>query len=251
MGNIKVSIITVCYNSGKTIEDTFKSILEQSYQNIEYIVIDGGSTDNTLELIGDYETQFLKRSISFKFLSEKDNGIPDAMNKGVKLSTGDLIGLINSDDWYTKDIISKMVDFYFANNKPDIIHANIDKYSESKQFIQTNHPTNYPRLIWYGMIYQHPSCFVKSSAYQKVGTFNLEYKIGFDYDFMLACFKAGLTFAYFNTSISCMRYGGISDTFLVESWKETMASSIQHGLNPYLAKLFYWIKVYRKRVLDG
>ena len=117
---MKISIITVCYNSGKTIEDTFKSVQSQSYKDIEYIVIDGGSKDNTLELINQY-----KEIIDYS-VSEKDNGLYDAMNKGIEKATGDVIGFLNSDDLFCDDMaVEKVMNVFNENSKIDSVYADI------------------------------------------------------------------------------------------------------------------------------
>lgn len=106
---IKISIITVCFNSEKTIKDTIESVLNQTYPNIEYIIIDGNSVDKTIDIIKSYESSFEQKGISIHWISETDNGIYSAMNKGFALSNGELIGILNSDDWYSREAVSKIV----------------------------------------------------------------------------------------------------------------------------------------------
>ncbi len=129
-----VSIITVCLNSEKTIEQTIQSVINQTYPNIEYIIIDGKSTDRTLEIIDKY-----KGKISI-LVSESDEGIYDAMNKGLKLATGELIGIINSDDWYESDAVETIVNSFLADRNVQVIYGNMDVYDQDK-FIRTIYPS--------------------------------------------------------------------------------------------------------------
>ncbi|MCX5774208.1 MAG: glycosyltransferase, partial [Fusobacteria bacterium] len=131
----KISIITACYNSAKTITDTFNSILKQKYYNIEYIVIDGSSKDETVSIIQEYSSKFLNRGIEFKWISEKDSGIYDAMNKGIALATGEVIGIINSDDYYMENNILEDIMTRFYDETVDGIYGNIifvDKEDNSR-----------------------------------------------------------------------------------------------------------------------
>lgn len=122
--NIKVSIITVCFNSEKTIIDTLESVLNQSYENIEYIIIDGKSKDKTVDIIKRYENKFKEKKIEYKWISEKDSGIYEAMNKGINKSTGEVIGIINSDDWYEKNTVEKVMKEYKIK-KFDMLYGNL------------------------------------------------------------------------------------------------------------------------------
>ena len=118
---MRISIITVCYNSEKTIERTIQSVLGQTIEDLEYILVDGGSKDGTLDIIKKYENEFIDKGWSYRYLSEKDNGMYDAMNKGIHLSTGDLIGILNSDDWYEKEALSTVIKEYNITPDADIL----------------------------------------------------------------------------------------------------------------------------------
>jgi glycosyltransferase involved in cell wall biosynthesis len=152
---ILVSIITVAYNSENTIRDTIESVLNQTYTNIEYIIVDGLSKDHTFEIAKSYQNKFIQKGIAYTIKSEKDNGIYDAMNKGIKISQGEIIGIINSDDWYEQDTIEKVVesfkntkfDYFFGDlrlingKKTKIKHAKYTKHYVSSR--NWNHPTSF------------------------------------------------------------------------------------------------------------
>lgn len=210
----KVSIITVVYNGVKTIEQTILSVLEQTYTNIEYIIIDGQSTDGTQQIVEKY-----KDSIAY-FVSEKDNGIYDAMNKGIERATGDIIGIINSDDWYVPDAVEKVV-HYFNYNGADIV------YGKAMNVFQNGREQLYPALpleaIWYQMIVPHPTVFVKRVTYQKYGAFNLKYKLASDYDLLLKFYVNHLQIGFIDHIMTYFRVGGLSTRMQIECMKEHIA----------------------------
>lgn len=155
MENILVSIITVSYNSENTIRDTIESVLNQTYKHIEYIIVDGLSKDHTVEIAKSYEKKFRDRGYQYRIISEKDNGIYDAMNKGIKMSQGKIIGIINSDDWYESDAVQTVVK-EFENKTFDMLYADLKiikkngshfiKHSRLRKYVTTrdwNHPTTF------------------------------------------------------------------------------------------------------------
>lgn len=198
-----VSVITVVYNRVKTLEQTIKSVVNQTYPNIEYIIIDGGSTDGSVAIIKEYEDKLTY------WISEKDNGIYDAMNKGLLHAKGTLISILNSDDWYEPDAVEKIINTYNSNAHIDIFHGLL-------RFIgHDNNPDliagHYNNFLDRGMI-EHPTCFIKSSLYQKVGKFNTNYKSAADYDWMLRANAAEARFLLIPQIITNFRRGGISDS---------------------------------------
>ena len=200
-----VSIITVSFNSEKTIKDTFESILNQTYKNIEYIVIDGASKDKTINIIKEYENKFIKRNILFKYISEKDNGIYDAMNKGIDLASGDIIGLLNSDDWFENDTLEKVASEYKKSNF-DMFYADIRIIMENKSFIKKSKLSkNVTSRYW-----NHPTTFVKNNIYKKY-KFKCE-SIHDDLDFLLRVRKnKNLKIVVLNEVLANFRFGGISN----------------------------------------
>jgi len=200
-GEPLVSIVTVVFNGVNTIERTIESVIGQSYKNIEYIVIDGGSTDGTLAIIDRY-----KASIA-TLVTEKDKGIADAMNKGIALANGQLIGLINADDWFETDAVQKVAAFS-ANYPGAIIHGDMRVYSDSVTYYLQKAPA-IPNLNK-GMELNHPSVFVPRAIYQKHGTFNTQYRIVFDWELMLRFKLTGINFKQINEVLSNFSVGGVS-----------------------------------------
>ena len=205
--NPLISIITVVYNGEKFIESTIKSVISQNYKNIEYIIIDGASTDGTIEVIKKYEND-----ISY-WISEKDNGISDAFNKGIKRATGDLIGIINADDFYNDNILElvaknydRSIDIYFGS----IIKLNEDssvrRFESSKNALQSVDSCNM-RFIY------HPTFFMTSELYEKYGYFDLNYKLAMDYEFLSRINFNKIKSKYIRDFICTMRTNGVSDIF--------------------------------------
>ena len=200
MKDIKVSIITVCYNSEKTIEQTIQSVLKQSYKNIEYIIVDGGSTDGTLDIIKKYEKDF------DYWMSEPDNGIYDAMNKGILKATGDVIGFINSDDWYANGAITAIADA-FSKTDADIVYGKLTVVMEDgrRRLFQRGKLDD----ICIGITIGHPATFVKTED-MKECLFDCTYKIAADYAFLLEMYLQGKHFCPIDAMITFFRLGGAS-----------------------------------------
>ena len=207
---MKVSIITATYNSARTLCNTIESVLGQSYQNIEYIVIDGNSTDLTVSVIKQYEPLFKGR---IKWLSEKDGGIYDAMNKGIKIATGDVVGILNSDDYFTSnDVIERMVTAFCDGT--DAVYGDVHfihdgepnkcvRYYSSKHF----------RPFWlrFGFMPAHPSFYCKREVFEKAGFYKTDYSIGSDYEMMVRLFKVHhINARYIPMDFVTMRTGGAS-----------------------------------------
>jgi len=194
---MKISIITVCYNSDKTIEKTINSVLDQDYKNIEYIIIDGGSHDNTLNIIDNY-----KSKISYK-VSEKDSGIYDGINKGIQIATGDIISLIHSNDIFVDtNVISKIANIFKNNTDFDIILANLafKKNLDEERITRYYSAKNFkPWMLRIGFSPPHSSAFFKSEVFKQVGLYQTNFKIAGDFDYFVRCFlKYKLKFSYLN-----------------------------------------------------
>ena len=201
---VKVSIITVCFNSGKTISRTIEHVLRQTYPNIEYLIIDGGSKDNTVEIIKRYECLFEGR---LKWVSEPDNGIYDAMNKGIKMASGELIGISNSDDWLENDAVEKIIPYYKPEKK-QIIYGAMSLRKDDEKWHKTvfiNHECLYEENL------PHPACFVSRSTYDAVGLYGEKYRLIADYEFMLKAFESkSVEFVPVNCLVANFTEGGAS-----------------------------------------
>ena len=210
---MKISIITATYNSEVTLSSCMTSVLQQSYQNIEYVIIDGNSEDKTLELVKQHQLQFPQ--IEFKILSEPDNGIYDALNKGVQLATGKVIGFVHSDDILADNqIISKLAN-QFDKENVDGVYGDlqyVDKNNIGKIIRYWKSTDFNASLLKKGWMPAHPTLFLKKEVYEKHGEFNLNFKISADYDFMLRILKDdSLKFTYLPNVITKMRVGGASN----------------------------------------
>lgn len=220
MKDILVTIITPCYNSEKTIRKTIESVLHQTYQNIEYIVVDGASTDKTVEIAKSYEAAFEGR---MRIYSEKDEGIYYAMNKGIKLATGELIGIVNSDDYYEPEAVEQMV----ANRSeaPYQILYGFERILQDGQEISIiiHHHTNLPNQM-----ITHPTCFVTRKLYEDKGVFNTAYRYSADYEFMLRMYEdTEVEFTPVYHLISNYALGGASGTG--EAYLETNKLLLEYG----------------------
>lgn len=203
---IKLSIVTVTFNSEQYIKEVLSSVLEQEYKNYEYIIVDGGSVDKTIRIVEEMQPQFEGR---LKYISEKDNGIYDAMNKGIRMSNGDYIGLINSDDRYTPVCFNKVVETIEKSKMhPDVIYSDLARIDLDGRrcgvFISS------VEGLKRGMTVNHPTCFVSRKAYEKYGLFDLQYRIVADYDLMLRIYHSGGKFVKCDDILSEFRDGGKS-----------------------------------------
>lgn len=202
---MKVSVITPCFNSEKTIARTIESVLNQTYQDIEYIIVDGASTDRTLEIAKSYKDKFAGR---MKIFSEKDNGIYYAMNKGIGLATGELIGIVNSDDYYEPDAVEQIVSCRNSNRYQILYGFERILQDEKEVSILIHNHENLPKQM-----ITHPTCFVTKQTYEDKGVFNTEYKYSADYEFMLRMYDdEEVEFTPVYKLISNYALGGASGT---------------------------------------
>ncbi|UZE29969.1 glycosyltransferase family 2 protein [Pseudomonas asplenii] len=213
---MKLSIITVCYNSAATIRDTIESVLAQDYGDIEYIVVDGGSTDGTQAIVESYGNRIST------FVSERDKGIYDAMNKGVALASGEVVGILNSDDFYEgTEIISSVVEAFQLHPGSDVVFGDVvfvnsDNLQKITRFYRGNRFA--PWKLRFGWMPPHPASFIRRAAYGKVGAYALKYRISADYEFFVRFFLIHrLGYSYLNKVLVRMRAGGASTAGLRSS----------------------------------
>lgn len=209
---MKISIITTTYNSASTIEQTFRSVLAQGYDDLEYIVVDGASIDGTIDVIKAYEVLFGGR---MRWISESDRGIYDAMNKGLLMCTGDVVGVLNSDDYYTSnDILATIADTFAADETLDAVYADVHFIKEGKPDKCVRYYSSAifsPWKLRFGYMPAHPSFYCRRTVYDACGLFSLDYKIAADYDMMVRMFyNKGIKAKYIKKDFVTMRTGGIS-----------------------------------------
>lgn len=238
-----ISIITVVLNSVETIEKTIKSIIGQSFTNYEYIIIDGGSNDGTIDIIRKYSSY-----ISY-WISEPDKGIYDAMNKGIAYAKGEYIGILNSDDWYVKNSLSTIANQIQNNPNIDIIYGNILRYYSESNIVVAD--TNHRKLYKWNSI-GHSAAFVRKECYLK-RNYKINYKIGADYDFFLWCLVNKYTFVKVNENISYFTYNGVSSIPKFSSifelypiWKEHLGFSYTLYHFPYRFIRFFLLYIVSK-----
>jgi len=206
---MKVSLITVCYNAERYIDNAIQSVIDQSYEDIEYILVDGNSTDATLSIIKKYENRISK------IISEPDKGIYDAMNKGVSHATGEVIGILNADDFYFDSNVIKDVVECFQSKETDTLYGDLVYVDpvDTKRVIRYWRSGEYNRSKFkYGWMLPHPTFFVKRHIYEKFGHFNLSLKTSADYEYMLrVLYKYRVSTQYLPRVMTIMRTGGTSN----------------------------------------
>jgi glycosyltransferase involved in cell wall biosynthesis len=205
---MKISIITVCFNSSKTIKKTFESIKNQTYGNIEYIVIDGGSTDSTLNIIKDY------KQIINSCVSEPDMGLYDAMNKGITRSTGDLIGILNSDDVFVDNNVLEKIAKFHIKNSLDASVGNIVQVNKKGKVLRKYSVKNWsPNKLKIGFMPAHPAIFFKRDLFERYGKYRLDFVSGADYELIIRFFlKNKIIWKFSNITTTVMLIGGISSS---------------------------------------
>lgn len=208
---IKVSLITVCFNSDKYLKSAIESVKMQKYSEIEYIIIDGCSKDGTMDIIKEYELQFNNR---LKWTSEPDKGIYDALNKGVALATGDIIGFLHSDDLFNSQDTLQHIAHAFKDDDISAVYGDlvfVDQQDINKIVRNWKSQSFKPGLLQHGWMPPHPTLFMRREVYEKHGFFNTNLKCAADYDYILRVFRdPTLTFEYLPEVITKMRVGGVS-----------------------------------------
>lgn len=228
---LKVSIVTVCYNSSRTIRDTIESVLSQDYDGIEYIVIDGGSTDGTVQIVKEYGSRI------DVFVSEPDRGIYDAMNKGIRAATGDVIGTLNSDDVYAdrhavRTLVEAMshagTDAVFA----DLVYVDPDRTDSVRRYYDSSRWR--PSRFRFGWMPAHPTFFIRRHWYERCGLYSGNYKIAADFEMLVRLlYRGGATYTHVARPIVRMRVGGISTRGIKQVWllnREIVRACRENGI---------------------
>lgn len=242
--NPLVSIITICINSAKSIRQTIDSVLNQSYKNIEYIIVDGGSRDDTIAIISEYGNKIAR------VISESDRGISDAFNKGVRVSTGEYIQFINADDTLNTDKIKNSLKVFNVNPTAGFVFGDIWKVNKSGSVEKIPGDPYYRRSISHVMNrVNHPTMLVKRSLFEQYGYFENHWKIAMDYDWILRITNAGENGIYSSDIIVQTLAGGISDEKRLKAFKECRSISIQHGKSKSFAYTYYLLRIIKHLLL--
>jgi len=238
--NFKISIITVSFNSVITIRDTIESIISQDYNNIEYIIIDAGSNDGTLDIIKEY-----KEHISY-FISEADNGIYDGMNKGIAAATGDIVGILNSDDFYPNSFVISNVASTFEKQRCDAVYGDLVyvKFFDIDKIIRYWQSGEYTvKKIKNGWMLPHPTFFVKKYLYDKYGYYNTDFKTAADYEMILKLlYKHNIKVFYIPMILVNMRMGGASNSSILNRIRANKEDGLAWTKNQLNKPLFVRIK---------
>lgn len=236
----KISIITVSFNSEKTIERTLQSILTQTYRPLEYVLVDGSSKDGTVALIESYIPKFRAVGIEINFKSEPDYGISDAFNKGIDRSDGEIIGIINSDDQLTENILKRIADEFSSDI--DVVCGNCLWIDEDRGLSYVRKSRLNLNKLKYEMVLMHPTCFVQKNAYFKWGKFNVDFKYVMDKELMSRFYRNGAHFRYIPQTIAIMHSGGASDANSDKVMEEGIIVAMQNGVPRWKATLHGYYK---------
>lgn len=247
---MKISLITVTYNSAATLPDTILSVLSQSHDNIEYIIVDGLSIDDTIAIIKEYEPLFNGR---MKWISEKDAGLYDAMNKGLRMATGDVVGIINSDDFYHRtDVIARVADA-FCNAEVQAVFGDVrfvrpENLDKTVRYYSSGHFS--PVLFRYGFMPAHPTFFTYRKFFEEFGYYKIDYKIAADYELLIRFLNTHhLKYQYLSLDFMKMRMGGASTASIKSNIilnKEIVRACAENGIRTCMLLLFlkYFVKVF-------
>lgn len=229
-GGPLVSVVTVCYNSQTHIAEAMQSVLDQTYPHVEYLVIDGGSTDSTMDIVRSFAEQFGGR---LRWVSEPDHGIYDAMNKGIELSTGELIGLLNSDDAYVPDALERIVVAFRAQPDAGAVFGDVEVVSQDGTPLRTEVAvTPAPGTLPLRMPMCHQSLFVARRVYRELGGFDTDHRILADYEHVLRMLRAGERFVHVPGVVARFREGGACSADTARSNAERERIRVAYGANP-------------------
>jgi len=240
---VKVSVIIPSFNSAKTIEDTLKSIMGQNLPDIQIIIQDGGSTDDTKAIVTKYPT-----AIS-GWQSESDNGIYDAMNKGIKRATGEIIAILNSDDAWLPGTLDRVALAFSRNPDVGVVSGSIEVWEDSPDGAKVILKSSLLHLHK-GLTVQHPSTFVRRKVYERVGFFNTRYRIGADYDFVLRCLMANIPWIILDDVLVRMRAGGRGgSTFTFNDWMIRKSYNISSAFYEVITSTNNFIRQLTRKII--
>lgn len=238
------SIITPTFNSRKFLEETIQSVLSQEGADFEYIIVDGGSTDGTVDII----KRHAEKDSRIRWLSEPDEGIADAFNKGIDLARGDIVGIINSDDTYLPETLQLVAGSALLHPDSDVFHGDIVRLDQAGKELFVLKPLNVETSVWREMPVNHPATFVRRRAYDKIGRFDVALRYAMDYDVVLRLYNAGCRFCYIEEPLAAMRYGGASDASFVKGLLEVFNVSVREGCPRHRALFWFLVKGFTRTV---
>ena len=235
MINQKITVITVCYNSSKTIERAIKSVLAQSYNDLEYLVIDGNSQDDTLAILASYKEQFAQKDITFSYISEPDQGIYDAINKGIKMATGSWVSIINSDDWLEENVLTADFAIHLQDNV-DLLYGFVRFYRDG---IATSQEVIFePELPWGTM--HHQGIIYRKELHNRYGYYSLANRVCSDYLFLASCFVNNAKFKFIDKLIAHFSHGGSHTQLAYHAGIEEAKIKLKFG---FITRIEYYKKL--------
>jgi glycosyltransferase involved in cell wall biosynthesis len=244
---LKISLITVSFNSAHTLKDAIESVLSQQYEDIEYIIVDGKSTDSTVSIIESYSSRISK------WISEPDKGIYDAMNKAIQMATGDVVGILNSDDFYFDSTVIPTVMEVFRTQPVDAVFGDlifVDANNLSRVVRKYSSKGWTPKKFAYGFMPAHPTFFVKRTFYKEIGFFKTNYPIGSDYELLIRfLYTHKIKYQYINKVMVTMRTGGASTKGLKSNFilnRDILNACRENGIKTNYLKIYskYFFKVF-------
>lgn len=234
---MRFSIITVTYNSRTFLAETIQSVLSQDFCDFEYIIIDGGSSDGTLDII----RSFADSDSRISWISEPDEGISDAFNKGIRMTGGDIIGILNSDDTYAAGALAAIGAVFETDSACDVAHGDMLRFQGDAPLFRLK-PVPVDERVWHEMPVNHPATFVRRRAYDLVGMFDTRLKVAMDYDLVLRLYREGCRFRYLERVLANMRYGGASDERFLAARREVFSITVAAGYPRWRAGSWFVIK---------
>ncbi len=242
MNNPLITIVTVTFNSAKTLERTIQSVINQKFKNFEYIIIDGKSTDGTVDIIKKYE-----KYISY-WVSEPDKGIYDAMNKGIKAAKGDWIHLLNSDDLYYNEDALTQVSNVLKNEKENFYYFSMIQKTSDKE-VYYDWEFNKIKL-WYSAYLPHPTTFISKYQYSVLGLYDISFKIAADHDMILKLVKR-FKAVHNNIPVTIMNLGGLSSQNISKTFLDFKNVTVKNGFNSFWAELIFRFKCFKYKILNS
>lgn len=238
---LRFSIITAALNPGPEVRQTIESVLEQCDIDLQYIFVDGGSRPDCFAHVEPYLPHISR------FIREPDEGISDAWNKALALADGDVIGLINADDFLLPGALKRVAAAFVASTGMQLVHGNAQRIESDRAFVRRPMQLPLPLAVRIGTPVVHPATFVSRDVYRRVGVFDKRYRVAMDYDFVLRAYLAGAQFQHVDETLVGFRGGGLSDREPLLGFRETRRSQLENGLNRATVEVLHAAKMTVRR----